>query len=107
MSSETQIILRHSAPSLLDSLPYGTACKVTKEDKFDLYCQTNKNEHEYPNWMFIGTFDKEVGQFIIAQICFHQRVKMGKGITGWAAHVVARHYDLAYAAIADSDTVPC
>ena len=65
MSSETQIILRHSAPSLLDSLPYGTACKVTKEDKFDLYCQTNKNEHEYPNWMFIGTFDKEVGQFII------------------------------------------
>ena len=65
MSSETQIILRHSAPSLLDNLPYGTACKVLKEEKFDLYVQTSKNDLEYPNWMFIGAFDKDVGQFII------------------------------------------
>ena len=67
MSNETLIILRHSAPSILDELPYGTACKVIVEDKFELYVQINKNELQDPNWMFVGIFDKDVGEFIIGE----------------------------------------
>lgn len=66
-NNEIQIILRHAAPSLLDELPYGTACKVSVEDKFDLYVQVSKHELENPNWMFIGTFDKDVSEFIIEE----------------------------------------
>lgn len=65
MSNETTIIVRHSAPSLLDSLPYGTACKVIVDGKMELFVQVNKHELEDPNWVFIGTFDKDVGEFII------------------------------------------
>lgn len=65
MSNETAIILRHGKPSSLDSLPYGTACKVVTGDKLELYIQTNKHELEDPHWEFIGTFDKDIGEFII------------------------------------------
>ena len=67
MSNETTTIIRHSAPSLLDELPYGTACKVIVEDKFELFVQINKNELQDPNWMFVGIFDKDVGEFIIGE----------------------------------------
>lgn len=49
----------------MDELPYGTACKVVLGDKLELYVQTNRHELEDPTWLFIGTFDKDVGAFII------------------------------------------
>ena len=59
MSNETLIITRYEEPSIMDDLPYGTACKVLLGDKFDLYCQISKHEGEKPNWLFIGTFNDD------------------------------------------------
>ena len=68
MSNETLIITRHEAPSIMDELPYGTACKVLLSDKFDLHVQLNKHEDEKPNWLFIGTFNDD--RFIAEEIDF-------------------------------------
>lgn len=65
MSNETTIIIRHGQPGNLDALPYGTACKVVLGDKFELFVQANKHELEDPNWILIGTFDKDVGEFVV------------------------------------------
>ena len=59
MSNEILIISRHEAPSIMDDLPYGTACKVLLDGKYDLWCQISKHEEEKPNWLFIGTFNDD------------------------------------------------
>jgi len=64
-SNETNIIIRHGEPGIHDNLPHGTACKIFRGDKFELYLQINKHEFEDPIWTFVGTFDKDVGEFII------------------------------------------
>lgn len=68
MSNEAKIIIRHSEPNFMDESPYGTACKVLLEGKFELYCQVNKHEDEKPHWMFIGTFSDD--KFIKEEIDF-------------------------------------
>lgn len=67
MSNETNIIIRHEEPNSMDELPYGTACKVLLDGKFDLYVQINKNEDERPKWLFIGTFDNDINQKVITE----------------------------------------
>lgn len=59
MSNETLIILRHEEPSVMDELPFGTACKVVLGEEFKLFVQVNKHEGEKPNWLFIGTFNDD------------------------------------------------
>ena len=66
MSNETLIITRHEEPNFRDELPYGTACKVILDGKFDLWIQINKHEGEKPNWLFIGTFNDD--KFIAEEI---------------------------------------
>lgn len=57
MSNETLIITRHEAPTSMDELAYGTACKVIRDKDYDLYVQISKHDKEKPNWLYIGTFD--------------------------------------------------
>jgi len=67
MSNDEAIILRHSAPSSFDECSYGTACKVSIGDDFELYVQINKHEDEQPKWLFIGTFTNCVGSDVIKE----------------------------------------
>ena len=69
MSNETRIILRHAERNEMDCLPYGTACKVSSHQMFELYVQINKNEDEKPNWLFLGNYsDRASKEFVQKEI---------------------------------------
>ena len=61
-----KIINRWGEPSKLDQAPFATQCKVFKNnhDLFDVYLQISHDEIN-PNWIFIGTFDKDCSDDMI------------------------------------------
>lgn len=63
------VIVRHSAPSVLDQAKYGTICisKDTSQDSFEVYLQINK-ESVIPTWEFIEKFKHGTSQEIIDQV---------------------------------------
>lgn len=72
------IVVRHSEPTILDALPFGSQCRVPRSNKlsYDLYVQISRDE-ENPKWEYGGYFltaekDEEVKTWIDAKL---QRVK--------------------------------
>lgn len=59
LSSMPTTLNRYGQPSPLDQAPFGTHCKVIKQKEFEIYVQMSHNE-EYPNWIIVGTFPKEI-----------------------------------------------
>jgi len=68
------IVIRHSEPTILDELPFGSQCKVPRPNKlsYELYVQTSKDSTN-PKWEFGGYFlvaekDDEVNKLVNAKL---------------------------------------
>lgn len=66
------VILRHSAPTILDEVPFGTQCHVPHgKDFINIYLQMSSDDSE-PRWEFLGTFSIDLNQQAIQEFINHR-----------------------------------
>lgn len=65
------VIFRHSAPTVMDESPRGSACIVKHDNDMDLYLQIHQ-DNEIPKWELIDNVRLDTPQRIIDELLNHR-----------------------------------
>lgn len=70
------ILIRNSEPGEYDQHPYGTACKIQRQETYDIYLQVSHDE-DNPNWELLGNYhDKSDTELLKHQMMTRLRKNM-------------------------------